>query len=114
MDEVIPADFREVMLPYAMLKHPDRTWTFLNRRYKPVGLATYQHCDYEDSKYRLRLKGLGAATLKKLDIRGTGIPDDEGMIWLYKDRTNPSLSRENFKSYLDKFRLLMSLQHTYR
>ena len=48
---------------------------------------------------------LDVSTLAKLDVRGKGT---SSKIYFYNDATDPGLSPENMKAYMDKLALLFS------
>lgn len=98
---------RQAMFPYGMQKRPDGSWFFFNREYKPVGVVTSDWADWDDPRHKLRLKGLGPATLAKLDHNGVG----SGIrIYFYDDHSNLERSAANMDAYLKKLRILLSLQ----
>jgi hypothetical protein len=101
------ANVRQAMFPYGMSKRADGAWFFFNRSYKPVGVTSSDWADWDDPSHKLRLKGLGPATLAKLDHGGKGGSD---RIYFYDDASNPELSASNMDAYLKKLRILLSLQ----
>lgn len=96
------------MFPYGMERRPDGAWLFFNRKYKPLGVVTSDWADWDDPRHKLRLKGLGPATLAKLDCDGKGIGD---RIYFYNDGSNPESSAANMDAYLKKLRILLVLQN---
>ena len=98
---------RQIIFPYGMEKNSDGSWTFFNRKYKPVGTNTSEWSEWDDPKHKLSLKGLGPVTLAKLDVDGTGAGN---RIYFYNDATNPENSDENMDAYLKKLRILINLQ----
>ncbi|MGA1849487.1 hypothetical protein VH570_01450 [Sphingobium sp. HT1-2] len=100
-------NIRQVMFPYGMQKNADGSWSFFNRKYKALGTHGEEWSDWEDPKHKMRIKGLGPAKLKKLDIDGKGEGD---RIFFYNDATNPERSAENRKIYFEKLAILISLQ----
>lgn len=97
---------RQAMFPYGMAENPDGSWTFFNRSYKTLGSVSEAWSDWDDPKHKMHLKGLGPATRKKLDIHGKG---DEDRIYFYHDGTNPELGASHMKAYLERLRILLSL-----
>lgn len=95
------------MFPYGMARNPDGSWTFFNRKYKPLGTISDDWEEWDDPKHKMFLKGLGPKMLAKLDWRGEGNPD---RIYFYNDGTNPTTSAQNMKTYLHKLGLLMGLE----
>lgn len=100
-------NFRQAMMPYGMNRNPDGSWTFFNRHYKALGTITEDWSEWDDPKHKLKLKGLGPATLKKLDTHGVGEGD---RIYFYNDGTNPENSAADMKAYLAKLGILMGCQ----
>lgn len=98
------------MCPYGMEKNPDGSWTFFNRGYKPLGVITDEWAEWDDPRHKLRLKGLGPATLKKLDVHQTGEGD---RIYFYNDGTHPQSTAANMDRYLEKLRILIGLKGDY-
>jgi transcriptional regulator with XRE-family HTH domain len=99
---------RQFLFPYGMAKNPDGSWTFFNRHYKVVGLRTDEWSEWDHPQHKVHLKGLGPATLAKLDVNGGDGTGDT--IYFYNDRTNPEGSAENMTAYLAKLRTLLGLQ----
>lgn len=98
---------RQSMFPYGMAMNSDGTWTLFNRHYKAVGLRTDDWSDWDTAQHKMRLKGLGPATRAKLDWHGVG---DGDRIYFYADACNPSNSKADMDRYLEKLRILMSLE----
>jgi hypothetical protein len=95
------------MFPYGMAKNADGSWTFFNRLYKTLGTITEEWSEWDDPLHKMKLKGLGAATLAKLDCHKVGTGD---RIYFYNDGSNPEISQANMSAYLDKMRILIGLQ----
>jgi hypothetical protein len=100
-------DFRQAMLPYGMEKNPDGSWTFFNRKYKPIGLISDEWEDWDVPQHRMKFKGLGSATRRKLDIHGDGSQD---RIYFYNDGSVPTYSARDMERYLAKLKILMGLR----
>ncbi|MCA1748725.1 MAG: hypothetical protein LC634_04060 [Sphingomonadales bacterium] len=100
------AEVRRSMFPYGMAKNPDGSWTLFNRQYKPLGVISKEWEDWDDPKHKMLLKGLGPATLAKLDWRGDGADE---RIYFYNDGCIPTDSSKDMKSYLAKLEILMKL-----
>jgi len=98
---------RQAMFPYGMAKNPDGSWTFFNRMYKTLGTITKDWSEWDDPKHKMFLKGLGPATLAKLDVDGLGTGDT---IHFYDDATNPQRSAANMKAYLAKLEVLLRIE----
>ena len=98
---------RQAMFPYGMAKNPDGTWTLFNRQYKPVGVTTPEWAEWDDPRHKITLKGLGPATLAKLDCRGNGVGD---RIYFYNDGCNPGLSSDHLAAYFARLKILIGLQ----
>jgi hypothetical protein len=103
-------DFRQAMLPYGMARNPDGSWTFFNRKYKPVGIITDEWSEWDVPQHRMKLKGLGPATLRKLDIHAKGTGD---RVYFYDDGSVPTRSAHDMERYLAKLKILMGLNVGY-
>lgn len=102
-------DAGETLLPYGMQRMPDGAWLFFNRQYKPAGVVDQGAWEaWDDPRHKLVLKGLGPATLAKLDCSGRGGAGDR--IYFYDDASSPALSEANMKAYLAKLRIVMGLR----
>jgi hypothetical protein len=106
MSQMAP-NVRQAMFPYGMARNPDGSWTFFNRSYKTLGTISSEWSEWDDPKHKMFLKGLGTATLAKLDVDADSTSDQ---IFFYNDSTNPELSAANMNAYLTKLRILIGLQ----
>ena len=59
-------NFREIFMPYCLVKQGDGSWVVLNRDYKPVGFRTRAHVDYGDYPISVHLKKLTPALLESV------------------------------------------------
>ena len=100
-------DFRSIYFPYCLKKQTDGAWVVLNREYKPVGFNTHDFVKYENYPVATKFKGLGPATLDKLDYKGCASGDT---VFLYNDGCVPTHNAENMKAYMKKLQLLAKLQ----
>jgi hypothetical protein len=98
-------DFRAVFLPYCLKKQSDGSYVVLNRDYKPIGLKTMDHINYE--KYRVKIPGLKARLAAVLSISKSV---DVENIYLYDDKTSPTQGKKNMTAYLDKLEILSKLK----
>ncbi len=98
---------RKHMFPYGMRKNPDGTWILINRQYKPVGLITKEHIDYEDIKYTFKIKNF---SLKNKNALSCTKDREENVIYFYNDGCIPESSAENMASYLNKIEILFKLR----
>lgn len=98
---------RHIMFPYGMTRNDDGTWVLFNRNYKPVGLISEDHVDYNDPRHKMKIKGLSRATLAKLDIRGEGLGTQ---IFFYNDATTPESSASAMSAYLKRLEILIRLE----
>ena len=101
-----------MLFPYGMELQKDRSWVFLNRNYKPVGMNTGLWVVYEDWPVGVRLTDLDRRTLANLSC--TGFYDEEwevpGMtVHLWEDSSLPTHSARNMDAYLMKLRTLAAL-----
>jgi hypothetical protein len=70
---------RAVYFPYCIETQEDGSWALLRRNYKPVGFNTNEFIKYGEHPMSTKLRGIGAATLRKL---------------LYNDVPSPEWHRE--------------------
>ena len=102
------AELRKLLFPYGMAKNADGTWTFFNRRYKPVGIVGNDWAAWDVPEHKVRFKRQPrVSTLEKLDVHGKG---DGERIYFYNDECVPTRSAPAMKSYLDKLQLLLALE----
>jgi hypothetical protein len=100
------SEMRRFMFPYGMSRNSDGSWTLFNRQYKPVGVVDSEWADWDDPRHKMKVKGLGPATLAKLDYKGEGAGD---RIYFYNDGCIPTRSSKDMKSYLTRLEILMKL-----
>ena len=100
-------DIREAMFPYGMAKNPDGSWTFFNRKYKPLGVVGGDWADWDDSRHKIHLTGVSSAILAKLDHKEEGLGD---RVYFYDDASNPAQSASNLNGYFEKLKILIRLQ----
>lgn len=81
-----------------------------NRRYKPVGMTSTDHVDYDAHPVRVKFKRLTAATARKLDYKGR---EDLERIYLYNDGCVPTESQANWDAYSARLQSLAKLQVTH-
>lgn len=91
------SDLRQLILIYCLQLQPDGSYIALNRRYKPLGLATTEWVDYGAFPVRFKFKrALSAAQIAALSYKGDTNPE---CIYLYNDGCAPTLTAENWKAY---------------
>jgi hypothetical protein len=100
-------DVRQAMFPYGMAQNPDGSWTFFNRKYKPLGVVASEHAEWDDPRHKIRLKGLSRAVLAKLDHKGVGSGE---RIYFNDDASNPARSASIWVRYAERLKLLTSLK----
>jgi len=102
-------DFFRVAFPYCLQRQPDGSYVCLNRKYKPIGFttSTTEWVKYEDYPVALRLVGLTPAVIRSLSSMGS---DEEDMIHLYTDATDPSIGDREMAQYMVRLRRLAELQ----
>jgi phage regulator Rha-like protein len=106
-----------VHMPYQAIKTVDGRLLLLNRNYKPLGFFTSDWVNYDDFPIVSICKGIGRTTLVKLshDSMLQEYKDGSIGVWLYDDRSKPTLNAANMNSYIDKLKLLMKIEiSTYR
>lgn len=99
-------DYRQIYMPYCLVRLKDGTYLPVNRRYKPLG--TPADCDWVDydTHPAPRVK-LTPARIKKLSWKSD---PDEGMVFLYEDGCSPNNSSADMHAYMDRVALLLSLE----
>ncbi|WP_298984033.1 hypothetical protein [uncultured Roseibium sp.] len=97
---------RKAMFPYGMSKNEDGSWTLFNRDYKPLGVVSKDWEDWDDERHKVRLNGLGPATLAKLGVPGNVIPN---RVYFYEDASVPTRSKKNMDEYFEKLKILIRL-----
>lgn len=97
---------RQILLPYCMDKVAEGRYILLNRRYKPLGMATDEWIEYATHPSVFAIKGLTAAKAKKLSARGEESLD---RIYFYNDGCIPNASAEHWKAYSERLRLLADM-----
>ncbi|MEQ8784163.1 MAG: hypothetical protein RIE06_31235 [Roseibium album] len=98
------------MFPYGMEKNPDGSWTIFNRNYKPLGVISKDWEEWDVERHKVRVKGLGPVTLKRLHVYGG--KDDAwfpNRVYFYEDACVPTRSAKNMEMYLEKMKILMRL-----
>lgn len=98
-------NIRQAIFPYGLQKNDDGSWTFFNRKYKPVGVVTQDWAEYDDPRHKLPVQ-LTKAQLQKLDVEGKG---DGDTIYLYDDATNPERGGSALRAYLDRLAILLTI-----
>lgn len=100
-------EFRQVFLPYCLLRQADGSYVVCNRRYKPLGLTLTDHVIYEAHPVRVRFKGLTPKRAAKISYRGS---EDLDRIYLYNDGCIPTDSAADWAAYSERLRLLAKLK----
>jgi hypothetical protein len=99
-------ELRQTHFPYCLDRLKDGSYVLLNRNYKPIGFMVGEWVTYEDHPVGVRIKGITPKVAAELDIRGR---DNLERIYLYNDGSNPSLSPEHMRAYLDRLAKLMAM-----
>lgn len=87
-----------LILPYALSRNNDGTYTVVNRNYKPLGF-TDGFYRYEDYPICHRIKSINKRTAKSLSHNNS---DDLDMIMLYADDCHPLGNTEDSKDYFER------------
>ena len=91
-------DFFSINLPYVIRGNNTKGWIALNREYQPIS-----------TKYKS--KSLTEKKMKELSVDGELLKEDEDyVIFLYNDKTNPVKSNINWNTYFEKIRTLSKLK----
>jgi len=88
-------EMRQVFLPYAIIPVNDSEFLFVNRKYKPIGVLSGDHVDYETHPSRVKMKGLTPAKAAKAGLH----MGDNGYFYFYSDATIPTDSKANWDRY---------------
>lgn len=98
-------EFRAIFLPYCMQRLADGRYIVLNRRYKPLGIASEDWVEYESHPSAVGMK-ISTALAKKISWNASA---DTETIYLYDDGCNPRLGGEHSSAYFKRLVLLMPL-----
>jgi len=98
------------LMPYCLDGDSKRGFMLLNRDYKPVGFNTRAWVNYEGYPIRLKFRGLTPSVAEKLAWDGRPMP---GAIFLYADCCAPYRKTAHMDAYLERLRLLMSLEYDF-
>jgi hypothetical protein len=83
--------FGRIYLPFAIVVLEDGSHMTVNRKYKPLGVASSDHVDYETHPSRAKIKGLTDACTEKIGMAVHKFPNKpETTYYLYHDETNPA------------------------
>jgi hypothetical protein len=99
--------FREVFLPYVLRKDSEGKWVVLNREYLPIGFKERSFETPSPYPKPVTIKGLTKELILQLSC--DGVFNGESL-YLYDDRTDPTMNDENFKKYLERIRVLQRLE----
>ena len=100
----VGSEFRQVFLPYCLMRLGDGSYVVLNRRYKPVGISVTDWVDYETYPVKVRFKrALSAAQIARLDCKGRA---DGDRIYLYNDGCVPTHSHADWQAYSERLERL--------
>lgn len=98
------SEFRQLFLIYCLDLQPDGSYVALNRRYKPVGLASTEWVDYEAFPVRFKFKrALSAKQIAALSCKGDAAPE---RIYLYNDGCIPTSSDAAWNAYSQRLQRL--------
>jgi hypothetical protein len=97
-----------ISLPYCIVKLESGKWTFLNRKYKPVGINTNQNIDYSNKDYCFSFKRDPIKTITENSLK---IEDKDTSIYyfLYDDHSIPYSSKKSTLAYFEKLERIMEL-----
>jgi len=100
-------NFRSICLPYCLKKVNDSEYVVLNREYKPIGFKTIEHIEYERFPINLRIKGIDENLVSRLSHNNDSNVDN---IFLYDDKSVPTLNDNNMQRYLNRLEILAKLE----
>ncbi len=98
-------DFRAYFLPYCLEQVSEGKYVVLNRRYKPLGITSSEHVDYE--LWAVSIEGLTAKVAAQLSCEGKS---ELAKIWLFKDDCIPTASPKDWDAYQARLSILAKLQ----
>lgn len=109
------SDFFRINMPYGIKKNDKGEWMAFNREYKPLGFNTTELVKEQDYPIHVKYRGLSDALLLKLaHTDGHSVTHDIygsiERIFLYNDRTNPMNDPLFWPDYIDKIKLLSTLE----
>ena len=99
-------ELRWISFVYCIKKLSDARFILLNRRFKPLGVQTYDHVDYENHPSAVRLP-ITPAIAKSLSWEGSDVTDE---IYLYDNNDSPTENPEHLSAYLERLAILMKLR----
>lgn len=98
------------LMPYCLDGNSKEGFMLLNRDYKPIGFNTRAWVNYEGCPIRLKFRGLSPSVAAKLAWDGKPLSD---AIFLYADCCAPYRKKAYMDTYLERLRLLMSLEYDF-
>ena len=96
--------FRKTM-PYCVKQLQDGTYVLLNRDYKPIGFTTMEPVRYENHPIGHNIN-ITAEIAAKISHKGD---TDVKVIYLYGDKSVPTVNSENWDKYMARFEVLSNL-----
>lgn len=97
-------ELAKICLPYCLKRLDDGRYVVLNRWYKPMGMMTREHVDYDD--HALHIPGLRAKTAALLSWERC---ESLETIFLYTDSCGPTRSTAAWDAYARRLRHLNGL-----
>jgi hypothetical protein len=99
--------YRQMFMPYCLIKLESGKWVIVNRHYKPLGtLSRDKWYNYEE--YSVHIKWDRRHRKKLADLGATSESPEE-FVALYNDATNPERSKMLMQRYMDKLAILAKL-----
>ncbi|MBE7383820.1 MAG: hypothetical protein F6J95_020690 [Leptolyngbya sp. SIO1E4] len=102
----------KLYFPYLIQRTRGDRWVVLNRDYKPLGIVTREHVDYDQYAILLKMtaKIANALTYKATGVELTGVEDES--IYFYDDGCNPfgPDSQKHWPTYQEKLKILSKLE----
>jgi hypothetical protein len=96
--------FRQVFLPYAIMRLGDGWFLLINREYKPLGLWNGWG-NFDPDQAKIKIKGLTDSRAERLGLKIGG-----HCYYLYDDGSNPQASSANWIRYEAILARLMKLE----
>lgn len=95
-------------MPYCLKRLKSGNWIFLNRRYKPLGVKSYEYVDYDASPTMFKMGGVPIKSLKAYAVLVIEYPD-EALYYFYRSRAAPDSSPQASAEYYKRIEKVMQL-----
>jgi len=100
-------DFRSVYLPYCLKRLSNGSHIAVNRESKPLGVRAWDWVHYDEWADDHAIDGITHSVARKLSVDGS---ENLESIYLYRDGSVPTLSRDAWEDYSRRLEILAGLQ----